>query len=151
MHPDILFDEADRELVEKYHWMISTRRDSLTAYATGYLIGVPLKEQKLIYLHRLIMGAKPGDPKIDHKNRNGLDCRRDNLRFITDSGNSRNQVRSNKLGVRGVRQLPSGRFLRRIKINGKRVCKSFDTIEEASKSYEKLRKEQFKKETIWLS
>ncbi len=41
-------------------------------------------------LHRLIVGAKPGD-LIDHKNGEKLDCRRDNLRKATYSENGHNK------------------------------------------------------------
>ena len=41
-------------------------------------------------LHRFVLDAGPGD-LIDHKNGNGLDCRRENLREATTAQNAQNQ------------------------------------------------------------
>lgn len=46
-------------------------------------------EKKFIYMHRLIMRAKPGQ-EIDHANGNGWDNRIENMRFCTDSQNFQN-------------------------------------------------------------
>lgn len=45
------------------------------------------------FLHRYIMGAKKGDPKVDHKNGNRSDNRLCNLRFVTDSQNAQNSIK----------------------------------------------------------
>lgn len=54
-------------------------------------------------LHRMILNA-PKDKIIDHKNRNKLDNRKENLRFCDKSENGRNTNLSkrNKSGVKGV-------------------------------------------------
>jgi hypothetical protein len=145
-----LIDDADRELVNQYHWNIFQPNDSKTFYAHGYLKNVKYRDQKLVLLHRLILGAGPGDPDVDHRNRNGLDCRRKNLRFITSAGNTRNtEVRKdNKLGIKGIRQLESGRYQMRFTINGKVTSKMFDSLEEAGVSFDKMNDEQIKKEIL---
>jgi hypothetical protein len=43
------------------------------------------------YIHRVIMGANPGDPHIDHKDRNVLNNCRLNLRFASPTQNNANQ------------------------------------------------------------
>ena len=55
-------------------------------------------------LHKMIMGNKQVDYQIrtDHKNRNGFDNRRSNLRECTPSQNSANTKHTNKHGFRGV-------------------------------------------------
>lgn len=57
----------------------------------------------VIYLHRFILNAKPGQ-QIDHKNGDTLDNRRSNLRFCTSSQNCQNRrARSdNASGFKGV-------------------------------------------------
>lgn len=40
-------------------------------------------------MHRLLVGAERGI-EVDHKNRDGLDCRRENLRVATRSQNASN-------------------------------------------------------------
>ena len=51
-----------------------------------------------VYMHREIMGAGLGQ-KIDHKNGDGLDNRREDLRFCTHTENLRNMK---KRGYKGV-------------------------------------------------
>lgn len=46
-------------------------------------------------LHRFILGHGPGDPWIDHRNGNALDCRRSNLRVVSGSQNNMNSRRRN--------------------------------------------------------
>lgn len=50
--------------------------------------------KKQVYLHRLILGNLCDGFKVDHINRNPLDCRKENLRIVTDAENSRNTRRA---------------------------------------------------------
>lgn len=65
----------------------------------GYLIGK--RNKKTIKIHKLIM---ENDAIVDHKNRNKLDNRRENLRYSTIKENSRNRSlsKNNLTGVTGV-------------------------------------------------
>jgi hypothetical protein len=55
-----------------------------------------------IMLHRFIMNAS-SDVEIDHKNGDGLDCQKDNLRIVTRRENSLNRQRTYAAsGYRGV-------------------------------------------------
>ena len=141
----ILIDDVDYELIENYTWIIRPGRN--TNYAWGYKKGIPVRDQKFIFMHRLIMGAGPGDPQVDHENRNGLDCRRRNLRFITYAGNQRNKICKNKFGFKGVKKTRYGRFFSNIKINGNYIYLGcFDTAEEAGAAYQIAYNDQIKKE-----
>ena len=139
----VLIDDADWPLIKDYKWHI-TGRDIL--YIHGYKKGIPTRKQPRIKLHRLIMGLD--NPLVDHENRNGLDCRRQNLRFLTKSGNNRNCVRGSSTGFRGV--YPNGNgFMARIQINYKSdYLGTFSTPQEASVVYEKEYKRQIEKETL---
>lgn len=56
------------------------------------------------FLHRRIVGAKPGQI-VDHRDGNPLNNRRENLRFVTAQGNARNIRRSKNIkagGFKGV-------------------------------------------------
>lgn len=58
-----------------------------------------------IWMHRFIVGAESGE-FVDHRNGNGLDNRRGNLRRCTNQENQRNVVRSPRQkrgGFKGVR------------------------------------------------
>lgn len=99
-------------------------------------------DDRKYYAHRLawlmMTGGWPPD-LIDHRNRNGLDNRWRNLRLSDKSHNMVNAGphQSNKLGVRGVCQLPSGRYVAQHATGGgQRHLGVFDTIREAQQAYE---------------
>ena len=82
-----LVDDADVAVVEKYKWHVE-RGPSQPMYAVAQVPGE--KPRRSLKMHRLLLGLKPGDPGVDHKNGNGLDNRRENLRMATGSQNSAN-------------------------------------------------------------
>lgn len=70
-----LVDEQDFEGVAAASWAPS--KTKCTTYA---------RNSKKQYLHRLIMNA-PAGMEVDHRNGDGLDCRRSNLRVCTAGQN----------------------------------------------------------------
>lgn len=48
-------------------------------------------KQKTLLLHHFLIGKPPAGLEVDHINRNGLDNRRENLRFVTHLENMRNR------------------------------------------------------------
>lgn len=75
-----LFDEADRELIEKYSWSLHSE-----GYAVSYVGG------RIIYMHRLVMGVLDiPDVEVDHKFGSRLDNRKEMLRVCNHSQNMRN-------------------------------------------------------------
>jgi hypothetical protein len=80
-----LIDESNRELVEPYNWQTVYAKH--TFYVRGYVPGSDRKRFTL--LHRLILDAPKG-VEVDHRNGNGLDNRRSNLRLATRSQNRAN-------------------------------------------------------------
>lgn len=83
---EVIIDDEDYDLVKNYLWYLHKTNSGF--YIRGY------KNNKFIYLHRLIMNAKPKQ-FIDHKNHNTLDNRKINLRCCTIKENGRN-VRKTK-------------------------------------------------------
>jgi hypothetical protein len=75
-------DDADVSLVSGHRWHASSRRPGGLYYAQGRVGG------RRVYMHRLLMGFP--DMEVDHKNGDGLDNRRHNLRVATDSEQGRN-------------------------------------------------------------
>lgn len=66
-------------------------------------------KRKTVYLHRWLMGASSGS-EIDHKNGDGLDNRRSNMRFCTRAQNARNFRRDSSRKssqFHGVHWIPS--------------------------------------------
>jgi hypothetical protein len=133
----ILVDEDDYYFLVKYTWHIKKDRQTFYAATNFYLNG----KKTTILMHRLICGFRK--MSIDHKNRNGLDNRRKNLRYCSASQNSMNQIRNNKFGFRGVfRPMGSSNYAFQIQANGKRITRyGFFSPEHAAKEYDKVSKE----------
>lgn len=95
-----LYDDADYKIIKKYKWHLHVHEKGKRIYAIAHIYKKG-KDTK-IYMHRLLMGF----PKksVDHRNCNGLDNRRCNLRVSTVGQNTSNQrMRSdNKSGYKGV-------------------------------------------------
>jgi hypothetical protein len=69
---------------------VHTWRLRASGYA-GRNVG-PRGQQVAEYLHRVILGLRPGDPlEVDHINRNRLDNRRANIRVVTHAQNMQNR------------------------------------------------------------
>lgn len=94
-----LIDAADWDLVKDYRWHAHSnpRRMKLNWYARAY--GVPDENgvRRSVSMHRFIC-KPPRQVILDHINGNGLDNRRENLRFSNNSVNQANRVkRSNAI------------------------------------------------------
>jgi hypothetical protein len=93
-----LIDDEDFERVSKFKW--SALKDCGTWYAVGYTRGSHAT-RKAMKLHRFILNAPPG-VMVDHRNRDGLDNRRENIRFATCSQNTANSLGWSASGYKGV-------------------------------------------------
>ncbi len=121
-----LIDDDDYERCSGYAWHAYRSLKAKTWYAkSGALL-----------LHRVIMGATLGDKReIDHRNGDGLDCQKSNLRFATSSQNKINTPPRGRSGIKGVR-FKANRWEVAIKLGGKSVYLGrFVTAEEASAVY----------------
>jgi len=76
-----------------------------------------------VYLHRFILGASP--MLVDHLNGDGLDNRRENLRFVNNSQNQRNRrgaERGSQSGIRGVHwHSQRSTWVAQIRVNGRKI------------------------------
>lgn len=116
-----IVDLEDYERVAARKWSLAADNGGTHLYAEGHVPGSGQHGRKE-RLHRFILGAKPGE-KVDHRNGDGLDNRRENLRLCTNAENQRNcKVYSCKRGsaYKGVDR-PNGHagFRARIRIDGK--------------------------------
>lgn len=96
-HKKVKVDLQDMDIVKKYRWYIA--KDNNTFYCRA------VKYNKSIIMHRLICNLYNSSKYIvDHKNGNGLDNRRCNLRIVTYEINNKNRQISinNKSGKTGV-------------------------------------------------
>lgn len=122
-------DDCDAHLAEQ-KWCAHRSRKNKTAYA---------QDGKGGFLHRIVLGLKPGDPMVDHIDGNGLNCRRENLRMADERSNGRNVSGAwpkSLSGVLGVSFQPkSGKYAARIKLNGRDThLGTFATLEDANKA-----------------
>jgi hypothetical protein len=101
--------------------------------------------QKLYYAHRLAWlyahGEWPVD-QIDHINGDPSDNRIANLRVATPSQNSANRPthRDNKTGLKGVCEIPSGKFMASILESGQ--TKYLGVFETPAMAHEVFRREE---------
>ena len=93
---------------------------------------------KMVYLHRLIAGALPGQI-VDHINGDTLDNRRANLRITDRAGSNQNRARRSDSAApfKGITKPKNGRWVAQIMANKRyRRIGSYDTAEEAARAYD---------------
>lgn len=88
-----LVDDEDFEWLSKWKWH----------YTHGYAKGGS-NGKSMVYMHRLILGITNPKEITDHKDRNGLNNQKNNLRIVNRSinGLNRNKYKNNTSGYRGV-------------------------------------------------
>lgn len=139
-----IFDRDDFDLIKYYHWY-----KNHDGYAVAGVWNKTKKRNDQIRMHRVIMGVDNTKVNIDHKNRNKLDNRKDNLRISNHSTNAANMKvrKDNLLGVKGVRKIKTRQgysFQTRITRNGKvYYLGGHKTISEAAKTYNKAAQQLF--------
>lgn len=90
------------------------------------------------WLHIKIFNPEPGE-WVDHKNGDGLDNTRSNLRDCTPQQNQGNRTknRNGKCAYKGVTQNEHGHWLGQLHFNGKHIhLGRFDSAEEAARAYD---------------
>ena len=110
-----LVDDDDYGWLNSRKWQAVYKKGDNTFYATRGEI-VSGGHHTTLLMHREILGLKTGDKRLgDHRNRNGLDNQRLNLRIVNNSLNSYNKksLSNNTSGFRGVCwSRPHGQCLR---------------------------------------
>ena len=79
-------DDEDYNEIKKYHWF--TQHNGHATYAATHIT-----QDKLMLMHRLILKLKEGEI-CDHKDHNGLNNQRNNIRQTTSQNNSANQTKT---------------------------------------------------------
>ena len=125
----VIIDLDDIEIIKKHKWC-RTHMASKDGYACSRING------KIVQMHRFIMGSNNG-LEIDHINRNGLDNRKENLRFVT---HSQNMMNTKSKGY----QKKYNNYMVRLMIDGKQinVC-GVKTEEEAKRIRKELEIKHF--------
>ena len=122
-------DGPDAPLVSGLAWRVT--KSGACKYAVAWV------GPKLVPMHRLIMDAKPGQ-EVDHKNGDGLDNRRANLRLATRSQNAKNRRATERCSspFKGV-SVKGRKFVVQIKQNGQCLkIGTFDSEHRAARAYD---------------
>lgn len=140
-----IVDPADYENLSRFRWRAD--QSERVWYAARFkMIGGRARN---ILMHRLLLNAPPG-VEVDHRNGNGLDNRRANIRLCTHVENSRNRhsLRLTKAsrwkGVVPYASQIGTRWRARIHVSGKNLSLgSYGTEEEAARAYDTAAREHF--------
>lgn len=139
----VLFDDEDYNIVTQYKtWILHKRNDTFYVYAQ---INCKSKRMK-IYMHRLVMHF-PERKDVDHKDGDGLNNQKLNLRAATRSQNLSNQkIRpKNTTGFKGVNfDRRTNNYFALLLVNRKRKTKcGFTNPIDAAKAYNELAAKHF--------
>ncbi len=132
-------DSEDFERINKYKWRASKFKGSKTWYAVRD-VSKPKKGLKL--LHREILELDDRRLHVDHKDCNGLNNCKDNLRYCFPENNVRNigLTVANTSGYKGVskrKDIVNKTWAARIRVNKKLLSLGcFETAKEAALAYD---------------
>lgn len=140
----VLVDDEDYEALSVHRWQAMRHANCKSWYA--YRITTVNQKRVAIYMHRQILGVTDPANEVDHRNGNGLDNRRSNLRIGTSNQNRFNVARykSNTSGYKGVsRRSGTNRWSAAIKAYKQYFyLGSFASAEEAARAYDKAAREK---------
>jgi len=133
---EAIIDVTDVDIVSGVNWYV--RRDGGQVYAGCNIPKNESGKRGHISMHRLIMG-NPQQMEVDHRDANGINNRRGNLRVASKSQNQANR-KTSKLNISGFKGVSpykrDGTWHARISKDGKRFCLGYyKTPEEAHLAY----------------
>jgi hypothetical protein len=136
-----IVDPQDFYSLNNFHWCL--KQNGPRVYAVR-LVSAPNNRTRILSMHRVIYNPPPGI-LVDHRNGNGLDNRRANLRPATHSQNQFNKAKTSRsassrfIGVFFEKR--SKRWVARIVSNKTRIWLGrFDSEIAAARAYDKAAK-----------
>ena len=121
-----IVDDADYDWLNQWKWRAV--RDRKTWYAVRTSSENGRSNRFDVFMHRVILGIKDRLQLSDHRDRNGLNNQRLNLRIATCAENSRNRTHKRKTnsGFVGIIKRKHG-YTATLKIFGKRKYVGYST------------------------
>lgn len=129
-----LVDDEDYERVNQFLWQAQVRPNNCYARRGKMIKGKRVN----IWLHRFVLGITDDSIRVDHKNGNGLDCQKHNLREATKQQNALNTdvIVREDVPYRGVGK-HGKRWRARTCDNGLYIhLGTYDTQEQAAQAYD---------------
>jgi hypothetical protein len=134
-------DDEDFKYLNQWKWY--AHRDGKTYYARRQISTKGIR--KMLRMHREIMNT-PESMEVDHRDHNGLNNQKSNLRNCTRRQNGYNLPARGKSKYLGVYYTKYSVINMAIMVNNKRIYKcSFPTEEAAAREYDRLAKKYFGK------
>jgi hypothetical protein len=141
----VYVDNDDYTAVSQLTWCVKSRSDGNGFYVYRYIRQAPRKYIRQL-LHHFLMNPEPG-VRVDHRNGNGLDNQRSNLRIATQQENSFNQRKRERAisrykgvtntGLIHHKYVPSKPWRARIRYNNQLIDLGyFATEDEAAAAYD---------------
>lgn len=138
----IPLSQGQHSIVDKEDYAAMSNRTWVAAWnpsAKGFY-AVSTSGGQTTYMHRAILGVTDPRVKVDHRNHNTLDNRRQNLRACTQSQNCANRRGPQLNGTSGYRGVSwnkrEARWTARIGVNGRRINLGyFSTVPAAAAAY----------------
>jgi len=122
-----IIDSADIPLAEGWNWYACPRNH--TTYAARHN-----SDGSHSYLHHIILG---NTSEVDHRDNDGLNNRRSNLRQCSNHGQNNANMRPRTSLYKGVARCCKKHWIARTKVNGKYFkVGAFPTAMEAAKAYD---------------
>ncbi len=133
-----IVDPYDYDYLRRYKWRLN--RSNRTFYTFCTVSRGPILRPQVLFMHHLIL-PPPVGYLVDHRNHNGLDNRRSNLRLATHSQNSCNTRRDKSKTYSRYRGVSFSKrkqkWFAAIRHNGKKIWLGyFKTEIEAARAYD---------------
>src|SRR5579885_2603825 len=138
-----LVDDADFDRLTQHKW--SAYRRVTKGKTVWYAIRkqcTRTNRRTTVYMHRQVLGVTDPKVEVDHRDSDGLNNQRKNLRIAThaqNQQNSRKQVVKCSSQFKGVYKHKDGKWIAQIKVPGERVQRylgSFENEHEAAEAYD---------------
>lgn len=139
---EVLIDDEDFEYLNQFTWCAHKHRNTHYARRIDYSSGIGVS----LRMHRVVLGVSDKSITVDHRDNNGLNNQKNNLRVATNSQNQANRPkRKHSVALyKGITpsQSKKGGWRAQIKKEGKVIALGyFDTQEQAAIAYDKAAKE----------